>query len=512
MNDNLSLATSEVLVRRLSRRYVLVLAAVAGLIGVDQALIQPMLVRMDGYAPVINLAGRQRMLSQRIVKAALVMQAAPDEQARSARREELRGSLDEWAAAHTALREGDAARGVLRVHTSEIEQQWRTLQPRFMAMQAGAAHILEARNPGDSAIYAASITSLVDNEPAFLATMERIVAFMEEEAARQLERVRLWALGIAAAIISLLVALGRFVVRPAVNAIRGKMDDLERHVALRTQELDATLASLRNEIAERERSEARSKSLAAQLTHADRVESMGRLAAGLAHELNQPLGAIANYSQACDVILSQPLGDEAWSQLQEFTRHIERASLRAGGIVRRIRNFVQPGAGNIAAVELTMLVREVIELCRAESQRAEVELLLQPCDREIEITVDPIQIQQVLVNLIQNAVQASMHAPPQRRRVTVRIATANEAVQVDVVDRGPGLADADPDALFTPFHTTKPDGLGVGLSICRSIIEQHRGTIWARSLPAHGAQFSFVLPLSEEHAVEPAARTDRICR
>ena len=118
-------------------------------------------------------------------------------------------------------------------------------------------------------------------------------------------------------------------------------------------------------------------------------------------------------------------------------------------------------------------------------------------------SADAIQIQQVLVNLVQNALQAMASAPPQRRRLAIRMSTANDGVQVDVIDSGPGLAEADPEALFAPFHTTKADGLGIGLSICRSIIEQHQGTIWAKSLPLEGAQFSFVLPLAVEHAPQP---------
>jgi two-component system sensor kinase FixL len=110
-----------------------------------------------------------------------------------------------------------------------------------------------------------------------------------------------------------------------------------------------------------------------------------------------------------------------------------------------------------------------------------------------------------LVNLIQNALQAMSNATPQRRSLLIRLTTANSGVQVDVVDTGPGLAEIDPEKLFAPFHTTKDEGLGIGLSICRSIVEQHRGTIWAKSLPDMGSQFSFVLPLAEQLDVQPVS-------
>jgi two-component system, LuxR family, sensor kinase FixL len=303
----------------------------------------------------------------------------------------------------------------------------------------------------------------------------------------------------------LLVGLGGFVVRPATRVIREQVDLLESRVAQRTRELDDALASLRHEIQEREQAESRNRSLAAQLAHADRVESLGRLAAGLAHELNQPLGAIANYAAACDETLAAEGDEGARGRLQGYLRQMQQASLRAGAIVRRIRNFVQPSAGNLANVDVNTLVVEVVDFCRPEIARAEVELALElPTDEVATVTADPIQIQQVLVNLVQNALQAMSSAPPQRRRLAIRVAAANGAAQVDVIDGGPGLADADPEILFAPFHTTKADGLGIGLSICRSIVEQHQGTIWAKSLPLGGAQFSFVLPLAAEHALQPA--------
>jgi two-component system sensor kinase FixL len=184
---------------------------------------------------------------------------------------------------------------------------------------------------------------------------------------------------------------------------------------------------------------------------------------------------------------------------------MRRASLRAGAIIRRIRNFVQPGAGNASEADMTTLVADVVDFCRPEADRVEVELSASLPDEALPVVGDAIQIQQVLVNLIQNALQAMANAPPQRRRLLIRLTSANGGVQVDVVDSGPGIANVDPESLFTPFHTTKDEGLGIGLSICRSIIEQHRGTIWAKSLPEVGAQFSFVLPLAMQRDVQPVS-------
>jgi two-component system sensor kinase FixL len=493
-------ASAERLVRRLSARYVFVLVAVALLIAADQAVIQPLLVRMNVFAPVVNLAGRQRMLSQKIAKAALALNATSDESAQSSRRQELEVALADWSASHDALRTGAMDRDIPRIQSLAIDRAWVELQPHVDAMRDAAERIASA----SSAPAPADLDALIAHEGPFLATMDRIVKLMEGEAARELRRLRILALTISLAIMGLLLGLGWFVVRPATRAIEDQVEQLEARVAARTRELGDALASLRHEVAERLEMEARNRTLATQLAHADRVESLGRLAAELAHEINQPLGAIANYAEACDAALAAPQDDGVRERLQGYLRQLRQAALRAGAIVRRIRNFAKPGEGNLAPVELTALVADVVELCRPHAARMDVEFVLDMPPREVVVAADAIQIQQVLVNLVQNALQALASQPPDGRRVAIRLATADDRVQVDVVDNGPGLADADPASLFEPFHTTKADGLGVGLSICRSIIEHHQGTIWAKSLPPSGAQFSFVVPLASAHVVQPA--------
>lgn len=505
-------AAHEDFVRRLGRRYLAVVIAVAALVAADQAVIQPMLVRLNVYAPAINLSGRQRMLSQRIAKASLAMQAAPDDAMLTRRRDELRQALHEWTAAHKSLTRGDAVAGITPIISPAITAEWDKLEPHFQSMRRAASK-LSATIPAGANLAAdsGSVAIVVENEAPFLASMDRIVKLMEQEAARALHRLRAYALAIAAGIVALVVALGWFVIRPATRAIRGQVDELESQVARRTSELHEALETLRLEIVEREATESRNKTLSAQLAHADRVESMGHLAAGLAHELNQPLAAIANYAEATRVVLDGSPTDENRNRLKDYAAQIRQASLRAGGIVRRIRNFVRPGASPAAPVDLAALLQEVIDLCRPEAARAEVELSFErSADGHATAVVDAIQIQQVVVNLVQNAVQAMEQTPPGQREILVRMSSADDVAQVDVCDRGCGLL-GDDETLFAPFHTTKPEGLGIGLPICRSIVEQHQGTIWARSLPTGGAQFSFTLPLAPRHAERPRP-ADRVCR
>jgi C4-dicarboxylate-specific signal transduction histidine kinase len=291
-------------------------------------------------------------------------------------------------------------------------------------------------------------------------------------------------------------------------------------VSQRTAELAEMVASLQHEVAERKLAESRSRQLAAQLAHADRVAAMGHLAIGLAHELNQPLGAIANYASASDVILTQSAVTTDDRRLQDYLQRIGEAALRAGQIVRGIRKFVSGAGGDASdAVEadLGALLREVLELCQFEIRHASVVAALELSDRPAIVEVDPIQIQQVLVNLVQNALQSLQSCRADDRRLAIELEVDDDWAEVSVIDNGPGFDVADLDAPFAAFHTTKVEGLGVGLSICRTIIESHGGEI--RIHPTEGgAHLSFKLPLAKPKQFAPLnepsriSQSDAVCR
>ncbi|BBO36032.1 ATP-binding protein [Lacipirellula parvula] len=489
----------------------LVLGVVASLMIVDQAIIQPLLVRMDAYAPVINLAGRQRMLSQKLAKAALAAESAPDSRLREASRAELRVALAEWIAANDALRQGSDELRVPRITSAELTTEWAALDHDFQPIVAAAQQIIAGN---DKPPQAAAI--ILRHEAPFLARMEQIVDLFELEASREVTRLRIYSLAIAAAVASLLVTLGWFVVRPATRAIRTQVDELEHRVAQRTADLAELVASLQHEVAERKLAEANSRRLAAQLSHADRVASMGHLAIGLAHELNQPLGAIANFAAASEVILEQsPPADDR--RLHQYLRQISDASLRAGQIVHRIRRFVartKDDASDYEPVDLAALIREVVDLCQFEIRRHETAVVLHIGDRSAQVEADPIQIQQVLVNLVQNGLQSMQAIPIASRRIAIELEVDDDEATVSVVDSGPGFDPADLEAPFAPFHTTKAAGLGVGLSICRTIIAAHGGDIRIRPADV-GAHVSFQLPVSPprvllDNEAKPFEIMDRI--
>lgn len=197
-DHDISDVSSENLIRRLSHRYFLVLAAVAALITIDQAIVQPLLIRMNSYAPAINLAGRQRMLSQRLTKSALALQAASDEASHQHYRDELRMTLEQWSSAHSALRHGDPRVGLPKLDSPEFNRAWSELEPYFEVMlTAGTA--LVGQTPDSTPVIISNATSavthpatmtktvatLLDSEAVYLSIMERVVSLVEREADRQ---------------------------------------------------------------------------------------------------------------------------------------------------------------------------------------------------------------------------------------------------------------------------------------------------------------------------------------
>jgi two-component system, LuxR family, sensor kinase FixL len=499
------------LIRRLSGRYFLVLLAVAALVIADQAIVQPLLVRMNCYAPAINLAGRQRMLSQRLTKAALALEVASDNTSRERYRSELRMTLTQWSSAHAALRRGDEQLGLLKLDSPQFNAAWNDLEPHSQAMQSAGNQLAEAPADSTSPESVRTVAVIVDHEAAYLPVMERIVSLLEHDADRQVVRLRAVALSIAATIFALLVGLGWYVVRPATGVIRAQFDRLGSQVASRTHQLAIANESLTHEMIERQEAESKNRALAAQLAHAARISTMGQFTAALAHEINQPLAAIANDAATCELEL-QDRDPATHDKLLGHVEHIKQAALRAGQIVRRIRNFVRPNV-RMPAVEadLNALVQEVVALVRFEAQRDGIAIVLDLTARNANVLVDPIQIQQVLVNLLQNAFQALRECPRDQRRIEIQARLADGTVLVRVHDFGPGLS-LDPDLLFMPFTTTKPDGLGIGLSICRSIIEGHHGQIWMDRLAAQGTTICFSLPQIPEQHARSSQPLDSVCR
>ncbi|USQ94482.1 PAS domain-containing sensor histidine kinase [Caulobacter sp. RL271] len=254
------------------------------------------------------------------------------------------------------------------------------------------------------------------------------------------------------------------------------------------------------DLTERYRTEAKLETLQAELIHVSRVSAMGAMASTLAHELNQPITAVANYVQGVRGLLTRPEPDDLPMILEALDDAVSEA-LRAGHIVRRLREFVARGEVDRTVQDLSALVRESVALglVGARVHGVEAEVSLDPVAGRV--LVDKVQIQQVLVNLARNAVEA-MADSPERRLWFSSQAQADGLVRLTVADSGPGIPDDVIEGLFSAFVSTKSEGMGLGLSICRTIVEAHGGRIWFEPRPGGGSQFHFTLVRAEPEQVD----------
>ncbi len=233
----------------------------------------------------------------------------------------------------------------------------------------------------------------------------------------------------------------------------------------------------------------------AELAHTDRISTMGEVATGLAHELNQPLAAIANFAESCKQVIDSGAPD-SHDKLREWVARIAANTDRAGQMIRRLRAFTRKSEPHRAPVELTELVHDVIELVGSESRRRNMRVRWEPSKEPVpRVEVDPVQIQQVLVNLMHNAFDAARDMPPERRQIVVEAKAQGNAVELSVADQGRGIPREQRERVFEAFYSTKTSGVGIGLAISRSIVENHGGKLWFSPNPRHGTTFHFTVPV-----------------
>ncbi len=235
-----------------------------------------------------------------------------------------------------------------------------------------------------------------------------------------------------------------------------------------------------------------------QLAHVARVSTVGEMASGLAHELAQPLSAILYYAKGCAARLEA--GEWSAAQTVETLKKVAAQAERAGEFVRRLKAFVRRAHAQPVPCDLNDIVRAAVGFAAAEARGQEVTLQLDLTPDLPPVCVDRIQIEQVILNLVRNGIEAMDHAPTGDRQLVVRTLAGRDAtVSVTVRDFGPGVDEAAADHLFEPFFTTKPGGTGLGLSISRTIIEDtHDGELWHEPATPHGAIFGFTLPAHED--------------
>jgi C4-dicarboxylate-specific signal transduction histidine kinase len=280
----------------------------------------------------------------------------------------------------------------------------------------------------------------------------------------------------------------------AAVALQRARDELEERVAQRTADLSAANRQLQDEILERKRAEEAARQRQVELAHAARLSTMGEMASGLAHEINQPLAAIVNYTQGCLRRLQTVIPPPA--EIIDAMEQVTAQAHRAGKIVKTIADFVRKSEPVRTAVCLNEIVREAIPFFGAELHDDQATLHMHLAPQTPPVLADRIQIEQVIINLVRNALEAMPGLDPADRKLVIATTPCpNGGVEFRIQDAGHGLRPEVADLIFDPFFTTKPQGMGMGLSIARSIIDAHGGRLWAVSNdPPPGATFHFTLP------------------
>ncbi|HEY1933359.1 MAG TPA: PAS domain S-box protein [Acetobacteraceae bacterium] len=290
-----------------------------------------------------------------------------------------------------------------------------------------------------------------------------------------------------------IIGIGRVVVGQRKN---GSTFPMELSVGEVNQDGRRLFTGFVRDLTERQQTQARLQELQEDLLHVSRLRSMGQMAAAMAHELNQPLTATANYVSAAMRLLDAPQPDLA--RIRHAMSLAVEQTLRSGEIIRRLRGFAGRGETTRQPEVVAKLLEEAsaLALVGLKERGVTVQLMLDPILPRV--LADRVQIQQVLLNLIRNAVEAMETSP--RRELALTTERWDRMVAISVTDTGGGIPASIEAQLFQPFVTTKRDGMGIGLSVCRAIVEAHGGRLWVEPNDGGGSVFRFTLPVAPEVA------------
>jgi C4-dicarboxylate-specific signal transduction histidine kinase len=253
------------------------------------------------------------------------------------------------------------------------------------------------------------------------------------------------------------------------------------------------ISTLLRERRRRQLAEVQSRQRMAELAHVNRFSTAGELTASIAHEINQPLGSILTNAETAQEILKSPSPDIA--ELNEIVVDILRDDRRASEVIRRMRSLLTKAPFELKRLDLNDVARETVEFLSALAVARNVKLTSLITQNKLPILGDRIQLQQVILNLVVNGIDAMKDTPTENRIISIRTSRIEQFAELSVSDRGPGIPEDKSKEIFEPFFTSKAKGMGMGLSIARTIIEAHGGLIWAKNRNRGGASFRIRLPL-----------------
>jgi signal transduction histidine kinase len=305
--------------------------------------------------------------------------------------------------------------------------------------------------------------------------------------------VRLGTAGTATALATLTFATIWGAVHGLGPFVGGAPQDTARDMQLFLIAVSVPLLLLAVALEERARNARESSEQRQQLTHLSRVALLSEMSGGLAHELNQPLTAILSNAQAAQALIVGKNIDDA--ELLEILRDIIGAEQRAGEVISRLRALFKRGEIRFIRLDVNRLVQETLSLANGDLTTRSIQTLTQLAPALPAVRGDRVQLQQVMLNLIMNACEAMAGIRTEERKLTVRTLAADGRVYLTVTDHGPGFAPEEHERLFEPYYTTKPHGLGLGLSISRTIVAAHGGKLWGVGTPGAGATFHVALPV-----------------
>lgn len=252
------------------------------------------------------------------------------------------------------------------------------------------------------------------------------------------------------------------------------------------------------DVTERKRAEELARQQQEKLQLTSRLVTMGEMASTLAHELNQPLAAIASYNTGCLNKLES--GSFTHEELINALTKLGVQAQRAGRIIRRVHDFVRKSEPKRTLCDLAEIIDDSFGFIEPEARKRNIRIVREIQGMRPELMVDQVMLEQVLLNLMRNAIEAMSamdRLPSERRRLTIKLAQLDDQMEIRVIDHGPGMPREVQEKLFTPFFSTKPDGMGMGLNICRSIIEFHHGRLWVEDTPEGGITFVITIPVRQ---------------